>query len=356
MSIKKENRFPVTKTQKKNYEKLLSEIIKKVEESKHKAITTVNKLLVELYWFIGKTIVNLQEKSKWGDSVVEKLSQDLRMKYPEQKGFSVRNLWNMKKYSEIYTANKKLQTLSAEISWSHNILILNKTKTIEEKEFYLKMSLNERWSVRELRRQIESAYFERFALSRRPDKLMKIEKDKYPVSIEDIHCHLKDEYVLEFLDLRKIFTEKELHKAILDNLRDFFLEFGKNLSFVGEEYPLIIDNEAFNIDLLFFHRELKCLIPIELKIGRFKPEYVGKMQFYLSALDDLVRLPDENPSIGLILCRSKKASIVRYALSKAYKPIKIATFRTKLPDKKLIQQRLERIKLPERIIMKEKKK
>ena len=186
------------------------------------------------------------------------------------------------------------------------------------------MAVKEHWSKRELRRQIDSAYYERFMLSRKPGKLMKMEQSKLPVTAQDIHKHLRDEYVLEFLDLSETFSEKELRKTILDNLRGFFLEFGKNLSFVGEEYPLIIDNEEFRVDLLFFHRELKCLIPIELKIGEFKPEYVGKMQFYLAALDELVKLPKENPSIGLILCRSKKQGIVRFALSKAYKPIKIS--------------------------------
>ncbi len=306
--------------------------------------------MIELYWFIGETIVNLQEKSKWGDGVVEKLSQDLRIKYPEQSGFSVRNLWNMKRFYEIYREYKKLQALPAEISWTNNVIILDKTKTTEEKEFYLKMCLKERWSSRELLRQVDSAYFERFALSQKPDKLMKIEEEKLAIPSDDIHRHLKDEYVLEFLDLSKTFSEKELHKAILNNLRDFFLEFGKNLSFVGEEYPLVVDNEEFRIDLLFFHRELKCLVPVELKIGKFKPEYVGKMQFYLAVLDEQIKLPHENPSVGLILCRSKKESIVRLTLSKTRKPIKISVYRTKLPDKKLIQQRLEKIKLPEKLL------
>lgn len=334
-----------------DYEKSLSSIIGKVEESKHKAITTVNKLLIELYWFIGETIVNLQEKSKWGDGVVERLSQDLRMRYPEMNGFSSRNLWDCKRFYLAYKDYPKLRTLFAEISWSHNLLLLNKTKTIEEKEFYLRMSTKERWSFRELQRQIDSAYFERFMLSQKPDKLMKIEQDKLAIPSEDIHRHLKDEYVLEFLDLSKTFSEKELRKAILDNLRDFFLEFGKNLSFVGEEYPLVVDNEEFKIDLLFFHRELKCLVPIELKIGEFKPEYVGKMQFYLASLDEQIKLPHENPSVGLILCRSKKESIVRLTLSKTHKPIKISVYQTKLPDKKLIQQRLERIKLPDKLLV-----
>lgn len=338
------------KKQTRDYEESLSSIIKKVEESKHKAITTVNKLLIELYWFIGEAIVNLQEKSKWGDGVVEKLSQDLRMKYPDMNGFSVRNLWNTKKFYETYRQNKKLQTLSAEISWSHNVLILNKTNTMEEREFYLRMSIKERWSFRELRRQIDSSYFERFAISQKPDRLIKIEQKKLAIPSDDIHRHLKDEYILEFLDLSKTFSEKELRKAILNNLRDFFLEFGKNLSFIGEEYPLVIDGEEYRIDLLFFHRELKCLVPIELKISEFKPEYVGKMQFYLAALDEKVKLPDENPSIGLILCRSKKESVVRLTLSNANKPMRIAVYQTKLPDKKLIQQRLEKIKLPEKLI------
>jgi len=340
----------IVKKQTQDYKNSLSSIVKKVEESKHKAITTVNRLLIDLYYFIGETIANLQEQSKWGDGVVEKLSLDLRIKYSKQSGFSVRNLWNMKRFYETYRGYEKLQTLSAEISWSHNVLILQKSNTIEEKEFYIKMSVKEKWSFRELQRQIDSTYFERFVLSQQPDKLVKIEQDKLTIPFDDIHRHLKDEYILEFLDLSETFSEKELRRAILDNLRDFFLEFGKNLSFIGEEYPLVVDNETFRIDLLFFHRELKCLVVIELKIGEFKPEYVGKMQFYLAALDEQIKLPDENPSIGLILCRSKRESIVRLTMSKSHKPIKISVYRTKLPDKKLIQKRLNRIKLPEMLI------
>jgi len=353
-SMKRRGVVVVAKKQTMDYEKSLSFIVKKFEENRHKSLTAVNKLLIELYQFIGETIVNLQEKSNWGGAVVEKLSRDLRMKYPEQSGFSVRNLWNMKRFHETYRKYEKLQALPAEISWTNNVLILDKTKTMEEKEFYLKMSIKERWSSRELLRQIDSAYFERFILSQKPDKLMKIEQDKLAIPLKDIHRHLKDEYVLEFLDLSKTFSEKELRKAILDNLRDFFLEFGKNLSFVGEEYPLSVDNEEFRIDLLFFHRELKCLVPVELKIGDFKPEYVGKMQFYLAALDEQVKLSHENQSVGLILCRSTKESVVRLTLSKAPGPVKISVYQTKLPDKKLIQHKLDKIKLPEKLLKEEK--
>ncbi|MEW6107854.1 MAG: PDDEXK nuclease domain-containing protein [Nitrospirota bacterium] len=225
----------VIKSKKHDYEKSLSDVIKKIEGSKHHAISTVNKLLIELYWFIGEIIINLQEKSKWGDGVVEKLAQDLKMRFPDMNGLSSRNLWDCKRMYLTYRDYPKLRTLFAEISWSHNLLLLNKTKNIEEKEFYLKMSLKERWSFRELQRQIDSAYFERYILSQKPAELVKIEKDKLAVPIDDIHRHLKDEYILEFLDLSKTFSEKELRKAILDNLRDFFLEFGKNLSFIGIE-------------------------------------------------------------------------------------------------------------------------
>jgi len=342
----------ITRVQEQDYEKSLSFIIKKVEDSKHKAITKVNKLLIELYWFIGERIVDLQEKSKWGDGLVEKLSTDLRMEYPDMSGFSARNLWDCKRFYLIYGEYAKLRPLVAEISWTNNLILLNYTKTIEEKEFYIKMCLKERWSKRELKRQIDSAYFERFMLSQDADKLMEIEQNKLAIPINDIHRHLKDEYILEFLDLSETFSEKELMRAILENLRVFFLEFGKNLTFVGEEYPLVVDNETFRIDLLFFHRELKCLVPVELKIGDFKPGYVGKMQFYLGVLDEQIKLPDEKPSIGLILCRSKKESIVRLTLSKTHDQVRISAYQTKLPDKKLIQQRLERMKLPDKLMEK----
>jgi predicted nuclease of restriction endonuclease-like (RecB) superfamily len=208
------------------------------------------------------------------------------------------------------------------------------------------MSLKERWSFRELQRQIDSAYFERFILSQQTDRLIKIEQDKLAVPLSTIHHYLRDEYILEFLDLSDTFSERELRKSILGNLRDFFLEFGKNFCFVGEEYPLIVDDEEYRIDLLFFQRELKCLIPIELKIGEFKPEYVGKMQFYLNALDEKMKLPNENQSIGLILCRSAKKSVVRLTLSESNKSMKISVYQMNLPDKKLIQQRLDSIKIP----------
>jgi predicted nuclease of restriction endonuclease-like (RecB) superfamily len=343
--VAKANRALISKC---DYDASLSSIVKRVEESKRKAITSVNRLLIDLYWFIGETVVNLQEKGKWGDGVVEKLSQDLRMKYPEQSGFSMQNLWRMKEFYGMYRNDRKLSPLARELSWTHNVLILHGTRTIQEKEFYIKMCIKEHWSKRELQRQIDSSYFERFVLSSKPNELAKSKRQSVSVPLEDINRHLKDEYVLEFLGLSETFLEKELRKAILANMRDFFLEFGKNLCFVGEEHPIVVDGEEFRIDLLFFHRELKCLFAVELKIGDFRPEYVGKMQFYLAALDEAIRMPHENPSIGMILCRSKKDGIVRLTMAKAEMPIKISIYETKLPDRNLIKERLESIRIPDK--------
>jgi predicted nuclease of restriction endonuclease-like (RecB) superfamily len=196
-----------------HYQKSLSSIIKKVEKSKHKAITTVNKFLIELYWFIGQCIVNLQEKSKWGDSVIEKLSQDLKMRFPEMSGFSVQNLWYMRKMYLSFQLSPILQTMSGELSWSNNVIILDKTKSIEEKEFYLRMAIQERWSSRELQRQIDSAYFERDMLSQKPSPIIRTKQQKLMTRANDVHKHLKDEYILEFLDLSKTFFRKRAAKS-----------------------------------------------------------------------------------------------------------------------------------------------
>ena len=312
------------------FEKLKDEIV----YARQKAYQTVNKQLVELYLFIGKNIYEKIEISKWGEGIVEKLSNDLKRAFPDIKGFSTQNLWRMKQLYETYKDNEKLSTLLRELPWSHNVLILHHTDTIEEKEFYLKTCINEKWSYRQLERQIESSLYERFMLSKSADKLI-------PKSKEDKHLsHFKDEYSLDFLGLKDEFSERGLRKSIVNNLKQFFLEFGRYFTFMGEEYKITVGNEDYQVDLLFYHRLLHCLVAVELKIGKFKPEYVGKMQFYLSALDEKVRLAKENPSVGLILCKSKDAEVVRIAISKAISPMKVATYRTKLIDRKLLKQKL----------------
>lgn len=328
---------------KKDYEDFLKKIVHLIEKGKQQAFSAVNRALIQTYWNIGKEIVEKQKKLGWGVGVVEKLSADLKASFPDVKGYSKANLWNMKRFYETY---EKLQTLSGElifnISWSNHILIMDKTRTIQEKEFYIKMAIKERWSYRELNRQIDSSLFERFVSVDKPNKVLAM----VPKTKElDINKHFKDEYVLEFLDLEKDYTEKELQNAILDNIKSFFLEFGKDFAFLGQEYPIYVGNKEYRIDLLFFHRALKCLVAIELKVSEFKPEYVGKMQFYLNLLDEKVRNKDENLSVGLILCKSKNHEEVRFALAKTLSPIKVAAYIKKLPDKKLILKRLEHFKI-----------
>ena len=328
---------------KQNYDRILDNIIKYIEQSKLRAFAEVNKSLLSAYWSIGK---ELSENAAYGKSVVENLSRDLRLKYPNVKGYSVRNLWNMKSFYENY---KKLQPAAAEflfkVSWTNHVLILDKTSSDEEKQFYLKMCIKERWSKRELDRQLDSSLFERYMLADKPERVTALMPQHEP---NDISGHFKDEYVLEFLNLGKEYSEQELENAILGNLRDFFLEFGKSFTFVGAQYAIDIGGRENKIDLLFYHRELRCLVAVDLKIGEFKAEYAGQMQKYLAALDEKARLPDESESIGLILCKSKNHEEVRFALAKTLSPIKAATYRTKLPDEKLIMKRLEQFKIEDK--------
>ena len=330
----------LAKPLKRDYSKIFDTIINHIKQSKLKAFSEVNKALLHAYWDIGK---ELSENASYGKSIVEKLSRDLKLKYPDVRGYSVANLWNMKRFYETY---KKLQTVSGEllfsISWSNHIAVLDSTQSNEEKEFYVKMCYKEKWSNRELKRQLDSSLFERYMLADKPQKVATlIPKHKS----KDLVRHFKDEYVLEFLGLGKEYSEKELETAILGNLRDFFLEFGKSFTFIGSQYIIDVGGRENKIDILFYHRELQCLIAVDLKIGEFKAAYVGQMQKYLAALDEKVRLPDEKESIGLVLCKSKNHEEVRFALAKTLSPVKVAVYKTKLPDKKLILKRLEQLKI-----------
>ncbi len=321
---------------------MLVRLKQEIISTQHKAYQTINKQLIELYLFIGNRIYEKIETSKWGEGIVEKISKDLQRELPDMKGFSSRNLWEMKKIFETYKDNKKLQPLVAELSWSHNLVILHQTDTLEEKEFYIKTCINEKWSRRELERQINTSLFERYMLSKKTNKLVPKTKDK------NILSHFKDEYILDFLGLKDKFSEKNLKKSIIQNLKQFFLEFGKYFTFIGEEYKITVGGEDYKVDLLFYHRLMRCLVAVELKIGKFKPEYTGKMQFYLSALDEKEKIKNENPSVGLILCKSKNEEVVRIALSKAVSPVKVATYKTKIIDRKLLKQKLHSLPLPKK--------
>jgi len=241
----------------------------------------------------------------------------------------------MKQFYEAYYKNPKLSPLVREISWTNNMIILSKSKSEDEKEFYIRLSIKERLSKRELERQMDSATFERVVLSDK--KLSPMVREIHPAANQAF----KDNYILDFLSLPKTFSEKNLRKSIIKNLKNFILEFGKDFAFVGEEYRIQVGRKDFYIDLVFYHRDLQCLVAIDLKITDFKPEYLGKMEFYLEALDRNIKKKHEKPSVGIILCKSKDSKIVEYALNRSISPTLISQYETKLIDKKLLENKLD---------------
>ncbi len=312
-----------------------AEVVDLIKTSRYKALQTVNAELINLYWLIGEHISNRVAGEAWGKSVVKELAEFIQQTEPTLKGFSPQNLWRMKQFYEAYKDSPKLSPLVREIGWTHNLIILTRCKTAEEKEFYLRLSANEKFGKRELERQIDSSVFERTMLGNL--KLSAVLRELHPTT-ENV---FRDQYVFEFLDLPEPHSESDLQKVLIEKLKNFLLELGKDFLFVGQEYRVQVGNTDFYLDLLFFHRGLQCLIDFELKITKFKPEFLGKLNFYLEALDRDVKKPHENPSIGVLLCKGKDDAVVEYALSRNLSPAVIADYQTKLPDKKLLQAKLE---------------
>jgi predicted nuclease of restriction endonuclease-like (RecB) superfamily len=310
------------------------EIVRLIEASRGKALQAVNTALIDLYWQVGETISRKIEAAEWGDGVVDELAAYIARTQPGLRGFTRANLFRMRQFYQTYCGEEKVAPLVRQLPWTHNLIILGQSKRQEEREFYLRLALQERWSRRELERQIKAALFERAVLT--PAKVSP------PVRQMDATAAgiFKDSYMLEFLELQAGHAEADLHRALLLKLRDFLIELGRDFCFVGSEYPLQVGGRDFALDLLFFHRGLNCLIAIELKVGRFEPEYVGKLGFYLEALDRDVRKPHEQPAIGVLLCASKDNEVVEYTLSRTLSPALIAEYQTKLPDKKLLQAKL----------------
>lgn len=304
-----------------SYVDFLKEINNRIVEAQNRALRSVNKEMILLYWDIGKGIVEKQRQEGWGNSIIENLASDLQRSFPGMKGFSTRNLWRMRDLYLSYRDNEKLPTLLAEISWSHNIAILEKSKDLLEREFYIRMSRKYNWSYRVLLNHIENQTYEKTLLGQTNfDATL-------PADIkEKTGLVVKDEYTFDFLELGNDFSERQLENALIARVDDFLREMGGIFAFVGRQYRLVIDDKEYFIDILLYHRSLRCLVAIELKIGEFIPEYVGKMQFYLSALDDKEKMPGENPSIGIILCKTKSKMTVEYALRDSQKPIGIATY------------------------------
>ena len=304
-----------------DYLGLLSEIKERIRSAQYEALKAVNKELVGLYWDIGRMIVERQDVEGWGKAVVEQLAADLRMEFPGVGGFSASNLWRMKAFFEAYTGLEKLAPLVREIGWSHNLAILERCKDALEREFYLRMTRKFGWSKNVLIHQIDNQSYEKSLLGQ-----TNFDQALTPELRAQAKLAVKDEYTFDFLELGEEHSERELERALIARIEDFLRAMGGMFAFMGSQYRLEVDGKEFFINLLLFHRRLRCLVAIELKVGEFLPEFVGKMQFYLAALDRQVRQEDENPSIGIILCKEKSRTIVEYALHDARKPIGVATY------------------------------
>jgi predicted nuclease of restriction endonuclease-like (RecB) superfamily len=324
----------------KGYESLLAEIKERVRSAQVRAAVAVNRELVELYWHIGGSIVERQKAHGWGKSVVERLAQDLRVAFPGMTGFSPRNLWRMRAFHLAYTEEAKklprpvadldgvnLPRAVAEIPWGHNADLLDKVKDPAARIWYARATVEHGWSRNVLAHWIESD------LHKRQGKASTNFERSLPGPQSDLAREvLKDPYNFEFLTVAKDAEEREIERGLVHHIRQFLIELGVGFAFVGQQYRLEVGGEDFFVDLLFYHLKLRCYVVLELKAGTFKPEYAGKMNFYLSAIDDLLRHPDDKPSIGIILCRSKNKVIAEYALRDVAKPVGVSSYVTKLVE------------------------
>lgn len=306
----------------KEYIKFLNEIKSRIVASRIQAIRSVNKELIKLYWDIGKRIVERQKKFGWGKGVVEQLSRDLVNEYADFKGFSRDNLWRMRMFYLQYKNEQKLAQLVPELPWGHNILIMQKVKNTKEREYYITSDIKFGWSRNVLLNQIKA---NAYVLSQRK-KTHNFPK-ALPVHLaEQANESIKSVYNLDFLGITKPVLEREIEKRLVEKIKQFILELGYGFSFIGNQYQLTLEKNEYFVDLLFFNRKLKCLVAVELKTGKFEPEYAGKMDFYLNLLDEQVKLEDENPSIGIILCADKDNIVVEYALRSVRKPVGVAEY------------------------------
>lgn len=318
-------------------DKRFIDILELIKNSRNNAIRIVNTELINLYWNIGEYISKKVEQSEWGQSIVKELAEFIVKNEPEIKGFSDKNLWRMKQFYDSYRNLPKLSPLVREISWTNNLIILGRAKSEEEKEFYLRLTIQEKYSKRELERQIESSFFERTIIGN-----VKLSPVARELNI-DITKSFKDSYVFEFLNLPNKFNEPDLQKGLMMEMKNFILELGRDFLFIGEEYKVQVGNRDFYIDLLFYHRDLQCLVAFELKTTEFQPEHLGQLNFYLEALDRDVKKQNENPSIGVLLCKGKDSEVVEYALSRSLSPTMVSEYQTQLPDKKILQKKLHEI-------------
>ncbi|KPZ28173.1 Uncharacterized protein ALO38_02363 [Pseudomonas coronafaciens pv. zizaniae] len=310
------------------------EVLAMIQGARQQAAQAVNTRLIELYWQVGAYISRKIENAEWGDAVVSQLAAHLATTQPGLRGFTRRNLFRMRQFFEVYRDNEKVSAVLTQLPWTHHLIIFTQSRRPEEREFYLEMAIREKWSSRDLERQFKTALFERSVTQ--PAKASAMLKETRPAAMDVF----RDAYLVEFLELPAGHAEADLHRGLLQRLKGFLIELGRDFCFVGSEYPVQVGGRDFALDLLFFHRGLNCLVAIELKVGCFEPEYLGKLNFYLEALDQTERKPHESPAIGVLLCASKNDEVVEYALNRSLSPALIAEYQTRLPDRQLLQAKL----------------
>ena len=317
------------------YGDFLKDIKQRIRSAQYEALKAVNKEMIALYWDIGSMIVERQKKHGWGKSIVETLAHDLQSEFPGVQGYSVQNLWYMRQFYAEYSASANLQPLVGEISWAKHLIIMSKCKDNLSREFYIRMARKFGWTKNVLVHQIENQRYEKTLLNQTNFNTA------LPETIgNQAKLAVKDEYTFDFLELGEEHSEMELERALIAKINRFLIEMGGAFAFMGNQFRLEIDGEEFFIDILLYHRRLKCMVAVELKIGKFLPEHVGKMQFYLAALDNTMREKGENPSIGIILCKEKKRTVVEYALKVSNKPIAVANYRITATLPKNLQKEL----------------
>lgn len=312
-----------------------ADLIKIIDESRQNALKKVNEELINMYWKVGELLSKEAEQASFGDAYIDGIANEIQQAFPGIKGFNRRGLYRMKKFYETYKNNKVVTPLVTQISWTNHLLIMSGCKSDEEREFYIRLCIKENYSKRQLERQLDSGYYERYMLSKEvllPESVKKLGENPF-----------LDSYVMEFLDLPNEYHENDLRKALINNMKDFILELGKDFTFINEEYKVQVGGDDFRIDLLFYHRGLQCLVAMELKIGKFKPEYISKMDFYLEALDRQVKKENENPSVGLLLCASKNDEVVEYAMSRTMSPMLVSQYQLQLPDKAVLEKKLQQL-------------
>lgn len=304
------------------YGTLLAEIKQRVLAAQYAALKAANTEVVALYWDIGRMIISRQEGDTWGKAVVAQLSTDLQREFPGVRGFSPQNLWRMRQFYQEYLKDPKLSLLVREIAWTQNLLIMMGCKDALEREFYLRATRKYGWTKAVLALNIEAGAYQKYLNNQTNFDTTVSEKVRSQAKLA-----VKDEYTFDLMELGEEHSEKELEHALISKVNRFLMEMGGVFTFAGSQYRLEVEGQEYFIDILLYHRHLKCLVAVELKVGEFMPEYIGKMQFYLAALDSLVKTPEENPSIGIVICKSKKRMVVEYSLRESKKPIGVSTYK-----------------------------